>query len=110
MVKSAVADVVAGTVSADDPLTPGREIALQIQKLGADVAAAFLHQRNELVGNLPCHSRVVAVVEPLLEEGLDLIRAAAAGQTLGHEGCDGLTDAVGTEFHSESEFAEVLEQ
>ena len=110
MVKSAVSDIVACTVAAEDPLAAARDVVLVLEKLLAGVAAACLHERNELVGNFAGYSVVVAVVEPLLEESLHLVAAAGALETLCHEVAHCLACAVGTEFHSETELAEVLEE
>ena len=83
---------------------------LVFQELTADVAAAFLHQGNELVGNLAGNRCVVLVFEPLGEQSLDLVGAAVAPEAFLHKGGDGCACAVGTEFHAETELGCILEQ
>ena len=71
---------------------------------------SVLHERNKLVSYLTGNSRIVLVLEPLLEECLDLVRSLIAVETLCHDFSDGLSDTVRTEFHTETELAEVLEE
>ena len=110
MVESAVTDIVACAVTADDPLAACRQEVLVGEELLADVAAACLHERNELVGNLAGNLCILAVLEPLGEESLHLVRAAAAAEALLHKAGNGVACAVGTELHTETELAEVLEE
>ena len=80
------------------------------KELLASVAVAFFCQRDNLVGNLAGNSGILRSLKPLGCEGLDILAAALALQGLLHEVGNSLTCAVGTELHTQTEFAEVLEQ
>ena len=73
-------------------------------------AISVLHERDKLVSYLTCNNRIVLVLKPLLEELLDFVRSLVAVEALCHDFCDSLSYAVRTEFHTETELAEVLEE
>ena len=110
MVESAVADVIACTVSADNPLAACRYVLLEGENALAGLAAASLHHRNELIADLPCYGIVSSVLEPLGKQRLHLIAAAIAAETLGHKPGDGVAHTLASEMHTETKFAEVLEE
>ena len=110
MIKSAVSDIVAGSVSTEDPLAACRDVLLEFEKCLAGIASTCLHERNEGVADFAGNCIVALVVKPFLEECLHLLAAALACQSLGHKVSDSLTDALGTESHSKTELAEILEQ
>ena len=70
---------------------PQRARQAHHEELLADVAAALLHQRDELVGDFLGAEGVLAVLDPLGEEGLDFGASAVAfvlrfaiGMSTGH--------------------------
>ena len=71
VVEAAEADVIAPAVAAEDPLALLDEAVTEFEELLADVALAGFHQRDELVGNFLGAEGVLAVLDPLGEEGLD---------------------------------------
>ena len=73
MVESAVSDIVACTVTTDDPLAACRNELLVRQEFLAMRAISSFHQRAELVSYLTGDRRVILILKPLLEESLDFI-------------------------------------
>jgi hypothetical protein len=71
VVETAESDIIAPTVAAEDPLALLDEAVTEFEELLADIAAAGLHQRDELVGDFLGAEGVLAVLDPLGEEGLD---------------------------------------
>ena len=51
VVEAAKSDIIAPAVAAEDPLALLDEAVLEFKELLADIAAAGLHQRDELVGD-----------------------------------------------------------
>ena len=98
MVQTAESDVIAPTVAAEDPLALLDEAVTELEELLADIAAAGLHQRDELVGNLLGLEGVLAVLVPLGEEGLDFGAAAVAGEAFLHNALHAVAHLAGGGF------------
>ena len=110
VVETTESDIVAPTVAAKDPLALLDEAVAELEELLADVAAAGLHQRDELVGNLLGLEGVLAVLDPLGEEGLDFGAAAVAGETFLHNALHAIAHLAGGGGHTEAELGVVLKQ
>ena len=82
----------------------------ELEELLADVAAALLHQRDELVGNLLGLEGAFAVGDPLVEEGLDFGAAAVAGEAFLHDALHAVAHLAGGGGHAEAEFGVVLKE
>ena len=110
VVETAETDVVCCAVTGDDTLRAGDQIALEFEDALADVASAGLAERHELVGDLAGDAGAVAVVEPLLCERLDFVRALVAAESGGHQVGKTVLKLLGGDLHAEAEFGEVLEE
>ena len=99
VVQTAESDVIAPAVAAEDPLALLDEAVTEFEELLADVAAALLHQRDELVGNLLGLEGAFAVGDPLGEEGLDFGASAVAGQNVHRKFCSFLHNALHAVAH-----------
>jgi len=110
VVETTESDVVTPAVAAEDPLALLDHELLELDELLADVAAASFHHRNELVGDLFGLEGVLAVVDPLGEEGLHLSGAAAALEAFAHNALDAVAHLAGSGSHTEAELGVVLEQ
>ena len=102
VVETAESDVIAPTVTAEDPLALLDEAVTEFEELLADVAAAFLHQRDELVGDLLGLEGVLAVGDPLVEEGLDFSAAAVALEAFLHDALHAVAHLAGGGGHTEA--------
>ena len=98
----AESDIIAPTVSAEDPLALLDEAVAEFEELLADVAAALLHQRDELVGDFLGLEGVLAVGDPLVEEGLDFGAAAVAGEAFLHNALHAVAHLTGGGGHTEA--------
>ena len=110
MVKTAETDIISGTVAGNDPLRTCYDITLELNDTLADVAVACLAERYDLIGNFAGNGCVVFILEPLCGERLDLIAAAVACLSLGHEVRETLAHLFGCDLHTKTEFSEVLEE
>ena len=110
VVQAAESDVIAPAVTAEDPLALLDEAVTEFEELLADIAAALLHQRDELVGNFLGLEGVLAVVDPLLEEGLDFVAAAVALEAFLHNALHAVAHLAGGGGHTEAELSVVLKQ
>ena len=110
VVETTESDVIAPAVAAEDPLALLDEAVAEFEELLADVAAAGLHQRDELVGNLLGLEGAFAVLDPLVEEGLDFGAAAVAGEAFLHNALHAVAHLAGGGGHTETELSVVLEQ
>ena len=110
VVQTAESDVIAPAVAAEDPLALLDEAVTEFEELLADVAAAGLHQRDELVGNLLGLEGALAVGDPLVEEGLDFSAAAVALEAFLHNTLHAVAHLAGGGGHTEAELSVVLEE
>ena len=110
VVEAAESDIIAPTVAAEDPLALLDEAVTELEELLADVAAAFLHQRDELVGDFLGLEGVLAVLDPLGEEGLDFGAAAVAGEAFLHNALHAVAHLAGGGGHTEAELSVVLKE
>ena len=110
VVEAAESDIIAPTVTAEDPLALLDEAVTELEELLADVAAAGLHQRDELVGDFLGAESVLAVLDPLGEEGLDFGAAAVALQAFLHNALHAVAHLAGGGGHTETELSVVLKQ
>ena len=110
VVEAAESDVVAPTVAAEDPLALLDEAVTELEELLADVAAALLHQRDELVGDFLGLEGAFAVLNPLGEEGLDFGAAAVAGEAFLHDALHAVAHLAGGGGHTETELSVVLKE
>ena len=110
VVQTAESDVIAPTVTAEDPLALLDEAVTEFEELLADVAAAGLHQRDELVGDFLGLEGVLAVLDPLGEEGLDFGAAAVALEAFLHNALHAVAHLAGGGGHTEAELGVVLKQ
>ena len=110
VVETAESDVIAPAVAAEDPLALLDEAVTEFEELLADIAAAGLHQRDELVGDFLGLEGVLAVLDPLGEEGLDLGAAAVAGEAFLHNALHAVAHLAGGGGHTETELGVVLEE
>ena len=102
VVEAAESDIIAPTVAAEDPLALLDEAVTELEELLADVAAAGLHQRDELVGDFLGLEGVLAVLDPLGEEGLDFGAAAVAGEAFLHNALHAVAHLAGGGGHTEA--------
>ena len=110
VVQTAESDVIAPAVAAEDPLALLDEAVTELEELLADVAAAGLHQRDELVGDFLGLEGVLAVLDPLGEEGLDFGAAAVALEAFLHNALHAVAHLAGGGGHTEAELGVVLEE
>ena len=110
VVEAAESDIIAPTVAAEDPLALLDEAVTELEELLADIAAALLHQRDELVGNLLGLEGALAVGDPLVEEGLDFGAAAVAGEAFLHNALHAVAHLASGGGHTEAELGVVLEE
>ncbi len=110
MVQTAETDVVRSTVTGYDPVRTLHDIVLQIENGLADVAAACLAQRYQLVGDgTGCHS-VVGRVKPLLCQLMDLLAARRAFRSGLHRLGQATAELLVGDKHAEAKLCEVLEE
>ncbi len=110
VVQTAEADVVRSTVTGYDPVRTLHDIVLQIENGLADVAAACLAQRYQLVGDgTGCHS-VVGRVKPLLCQLMDLLAARRAFCCGLHRLGQATAELLVGDKHAEAKLCEVLEE
>ena len=110
VVQTAESDIIAPAVAAEDPLALLDEAVAEFEELLADVAAAGLHQRDELVGDFLGLEGVLAVLDPLGEEGLDFGAAAVALEAFLHNALHAVAHLAGGGGHTEAELGVVLKQ
>ena len=110
VVETAEADIITPAVTAEDPLALLDEAVAEFEELLADVAAALLHQGDELVGNLLGLEGALAVLDPLGEEGLDFSAAAVAAEAFLHDALHAVAHLAGGGGHTEAELGVVLKE
>jgi len=110
VVEAAESDIVTPAVTAEDPLALLDKAVTEFEELLADVATALLHQRDELVGDFLGLEGVLAVLNPLGEEGLDFVAAAVAGEAFLHNALHAVAHLAGGGGHTEAELGVVLKE
>ena len=112
VVEAAVTDVVGSTVTTDDPLTALHDVLLQVVEAGADgtlILGSFQHGHDALVDVLRLVG-IQCVVQPFLEDGLVFGGSSFVGNAFLHQLGDALAQFLVGQFHTQTKFAEVLEQ
>ena len=110
MVETSVADVVRSTVTTDDPLAALNEVILVSENLLASVTTTSLTSSYNLRSESLGLSSILLILDPLLHQCLEFSRAASARLSLGHETSETLLHLLVGNSHTETEFAEVLEE
>ena len=110
VVETAESDIIAPAVTTEDPLGLLDHELFELEEGFAGIAAAFLHHRNELVGDFLGLEGVLAVGDPLVEEGLHLVGAAGALKAFAHETLDAVAHLAGSGGHTETELGVVFEE
>ncbi len=110
MVETAEADVICGTVAGDDPLRTVGDVLLDGEDALAYVTSASLAERYDLLGYFLGGGNVVAVVEPLLGESLDVRAALVTLESGLHVGGYAHLELLVCDAHAETKLCEVLEE
>ena len=102
--------VVSGTITGNDPLGTLGDVLLHCHDTLADVAAASLAERNNLLCHTACLGSIILVVKPSLCKSLDLVRALVAlGRTL-HQSLDTSLHFLIGNTHAKTKLSEVLKE
>ena len=112
MVKTTITDVVRSTVTTDDPLAAFNKILLQFSDLLAVVAfilGSFNH-RNDLFSQFLSLFCIQHIVDPFSEYLFVLGRTAVRSDGFVHYFHQTGTHLFVSQFHTQTEFAEVFEQ
>ena len=113
VVQTTVADVVRSTVATDNPLAAFYQIVCQFGQFGASRATgslACLDHRDEFSGSGLAGICVVLAFEPFLSGSLEVGRSLIGCNGTLEEFFDTCTHLLVGQCHTETEFAEVLEQ
>ena len=112
MVKTTVTDIVRSTVTTDNPLAAFNKILLQFCDLFAVITFIFVSFDNR--DNLSCQFfRLVSIqhiVDPFSEQFFHVSRSAVGSNSFVHNLHDTCTHLFVSQFHTQTEFAEVFEQ